>query len=270
VNVSAIQITRYTDNSSPLVSLAAAQGTVIPKATINLLPHNTGGPSLQYALVITLTNVLVSQVGSDSSQNNVPLEKLSLSFDQIKWDFTVWQDNTPGQTLTTTYDVTENQVGGNFGYYTTFVYSSSYVSPNPFQNETPFSSLAVQLTNSATSHVGTGAGSGAAISPLLLTVPVFKDTFGEFGSALKGTSVPTVTAHYSVSPAGAPFDRLKYDVTNAQVVSVEIDTTSTGSLQETLGFDFTKIKWTARAINDDGTPGAETTAEWTPGSQTGH
>jgi len=36
-----------------------------------LLPHNAGGPSLQYALVITLTNVFVSQVGSDSSQNNV-------------------------------------------------------------------------------------------------------------------------------------------------------------------------------------------------------
>jgi type VI protein secretion system component Hcp len=161
-------------------------------------------------------------------------------------------------------------VGGNFGYYPTFIYSSSGVIPTPFQNETPFSALAVQLTNTATSHVGTGAGSAAAISPLLLTVPVFKDTFGEFGSALKGTSVPLVTAHYSVSPAGAPFDRLKYDVTNAQVVSVEIDTTSTGSLQETLGFDFTKIKWTARAINADGSPGAETAAEWTPGSQPSH
>jgi type VI protein secretion system component Hcp len=236
-----------------------------------LLPHNAGGPSLQYALVITLTNVFVSQVGSDSSQNNVPLEKLSLSFDQIKWDYTVWQDdNTPGPTITTTYDVTENQVGGNFGYYSTFVYSSSYVSPTPFQNETPFSSLAVQLTNSATSHVATGAGSGAAISPLSLIVPVFKDTFGEFGSALKGTSVPLVTAHYSVAPAGAPFDRLRYDMTNAQVTSVAIDTTSTGSLQETLGFDFTKIKWTAWDLNADGSRGAERTAEWSPGSQPAH
>jgi len=136
VNVSAIQITRNSDNSSPLVSLAAAQGTAIPTATIMLLPPHAGGPSLQYALVITLTNVFVSQVGSDSSQNNVPLEKLSLSFDQIKWDYTVWQDdNTPGPTITTTYDVTENQVGGNFGYYSTFVYSSSYVSQPPFRTK---------------------------------------------------------------------------------------------------------------------------------------
>jgi type VI protein secretion system component Hcp len=236
-----------------------------------LLPHNIGGPSPLYALSIKLTNVLVSQVGSDSSQNNVPLERLSLSFDQIEWDYTVWQDdNTPGPMTTTTYDVTQNQVGGYSGYYSTFIYNSSFLSPTPFQNETPFSSLAVQLTNSATSHVGTGAGSGAAISPLSLVVPVFKDTFGEFGSALKGTSVPSVTAHYSVAPAGAPFDRLRYKMTNAQVVSVAIDTTSTGSLQETLGFDFTKITWTAVAINADGSPGSETTAEWTPGSQPSH
>jgi hypothetical protein len=131
-----------------------------------------------------LTNVLVSQVGTDSSQNNVPLERLSLSFDQIKWDFTVWQDdNTPGQT-TNNHLRRHGEPGGRLLRILPHVHLQQFkLSPTPFQNETPFSSLAVQLTNSATSHVGTGAGSGAAISPLSLVVPVFKDTFGEFGSA---------------------------------------------------------------------------------------
>jgi type VI secretion system Hcp family effector len=268
-NVSAIQITRYIDPASPLVSLAAAQGTVIPTATIMLMPYYS--PMPQYALAITLTNVLVSQAGTDSSQNNMPLERLSLSFDQIKWEFTTRHaDGSAGATSITTYDVTQNQVQGYSGFNPAFLNGDSSYGPVSSQDDTLFSSLAVQLTNSATSHVGTGAGSGAAISPLSLVVPVFQDTFGEFGSALKGSSVPLAIARYSVAPTGAPFDRLRYELTNAQVISVAINTTSTGSLQETLGFDFTKIKWITQSLNDDGTPGPVIMAEWTPGSQTSH
>jgi type VI secretion system Hcp family effector len=269
--VSPIQITRYSDTSSPNVSLAAAQGTVIPTATITLLPYNIGGPRPMYALSITLTDVIVSQVTSDATtQNNIPLEKLSLSFGTIKWEFTTRDaGGEPGPTMVTTYDVTQKAVDGNYGFYPTFVNFAPNVSHLHFENETPFSSLAVQLTNSATGHAGTGAGAGA-ISPLSLVVPVFVDTFGEFGSALKGTSVPLVTAHFLVSGAGTPFDRLVYQMTTAQVVSVAIDTTATGSLQETVGFDFTKIKWEAQTMNADGSMGPVTEAEWTPGSQTSH
>jgi type VI secretion system Hcp family effector len=271
VTVSPIQITRYSDTSSPIVSLAAAQGTVIPTATIMLLPYNIGGPRLQHALSITLTDVIVSQVTSDATtQNNITLEKLSLSFGKIKWEYSPrTDDGTVAPSTITTYDVTEKQVDGNYGYYSTFVNFAPNVSHLHFEDQTPFSSLAVQLTNSATGHAGTGAGAGA-ISPLSLVVPVFGDTFGEFGSALKGTSVPLVTAHFLVSGGGAPFDRLRYQMTNAQVVSVAIDTTSTGSLQETVGFDFTKIKWTAQTMTAEGGMGPVIEAEWTPGSQTAH
>jgi type VI secretion system Hcp family effector len=268
--VSPIQITRYSDTASPNVSLAAAQGTVIPTATIMLLPYDIGGPTLQHALSITLTDVIVSQVASDATtQNNIPLEKLSLSFGKIKWEYTPrTDDGTTAPSTITTYDVTSKGVEGNYGYYPTFVNFAPNVSHFHFENETPFSSLAVQLTNSATGHAGTGAGPGS-ISPLSLVVPVFGDTFGEFGSALKGTSVPLVTAHFLVSGAGTPFDRLRYQMTNAQVVSVAIVTTSTGSLQETVGFDFIKIKWEAQTMNADGSMGPVTTAEWTP-TQTAH
>jgi type VI protein secretion system component Hcp len=271
VTVSPIQITRYNDITSPIVSLQAAQGTVIPTATIMLLPHRLDPVRTEYGLAITLTDVIVSQVTSDATtQNNITLEKLSLSFGTIKWEFTTRDAaGQPGPTTITTYDVTERVVDGNFGYYSTFVNFAPNVSHLHFEDQTPFSSLAVQLTNSATGHAGTGAGAGA-ISPLSLVVPVFADTFGEFGSALKGASVPLVTAHFLVSGAGTPFDRLVYQMTTAQVVSVAIDTTSTGSLQETVGFDFTKIKWEAQAMNADGTMGPVTTAEWTPGSQTSH
>jgi len=268
--VSPIQITRYSDTSSPLVSLAAAQGSVIPTATINLLPYTIGGPRPMYALSIKLTDVIVSQVTSDATtQNNIPLEKLSLSFGKIEWDFTTRDAaGQPGPTTTTTYDVGSTAVDGNFGYYPTFVNFAPNVSHVHFEDQTPFSSLALQLTNSGTGPALTNAGPGV-ISPLSLVVPVFADTFGEFGSALRGTRVPLVTAHFLVPGQGAPFDRLVYQMTTAQVVSVEIDTTSTGSLQETVGFDFTKIKWEAQTMNADGSMGPVTTAEWTP-TQTAH
>jgi type VI protein secretion system component Hcp len=236
-----------------------------------LLPHNVGGPTPQYALSIKLTDVIVSQVTSDATtQNNIPLEKLGLSFGKIQWDYTTRNSSgEPGPMMTTIYDVAANEVLGNYGYYQTFVNFAPGASHLHSENDTQFSSLAVQLTNSATGRSGTGAGAGA-ISPLSLVVPVFEDTFGEFGSALKGTSVPLVTAHFVVSGGGAPFDRLRYQMTNAQVVSVAVDTTSTGSLQETVGFDFSKIKWTAQAMDAGGGMGPVTEAEWTPGSQTGH
>jgi type VI protein secretion system component Hcp len=247
-----------------MVSLQAAQGTVIPTATIMLLPRNVEGDRIVYMLAITLTNVLVNQVGTDSTQNTVPLEKLSLSFDQIKWEFTARNaENNAGPTTTTTYDVRQRLVQGSSVFVPTFVYSSSYDTPIGYHDETPFSSLALQLSNSAT---GTGAGSGTAtVSPLSLVVPVFQDTLGEFGSALNGTSVPLVTAHYLVNRGGGDsFDRLVYQLTNALVVSVAIDTTSTGSLQETLGFDFTQIKWKAWEILATGDRGSETEADWPP------
>jgi type VI protein secretion system component Hcp len=249
-----------------MVSLKAAQGTVIPAATIMLLPRNVDGQTV-YMLAITLTNVLVNQVGTDSTQNTVPLEKLSLSFEQIKWEFTPRDaQNNPGPTIITTYDVAQRLVEGSSAFFPTFLYSSTYETPIGYHDETPFSSLALQLSNSAPAQVGTGSGT-ATVSPLSLVVPVFKDTFGEFASALNGTSVPSVIAHYLVTRGGGEsFDRLVYQLTNALVVSVAIDTTSTGTLQETLGFDFAKIKWRAWEILPTGNPGAESSAEWTPGS----
>jgi type VI protein secretion system component Hcp len=269
VTVSPIQITRYNDTTSPIVSLQAAQGTVIPTATIMLLPHYESRPRTEYGLTITLTDVIVNQVTSDATtQNNIPLEKLSLSFGKIKWEYSVRQaDGSAGPSIITTYDVAQRQVDGNSGFYPTFVNFAPGASRLHFEDETEFSSLALQLTNSATGQPGTGAGSGTlAISPLSLVVHVFEDTFGEFGSALRGTSVPLVTAHFIASGQESNHvERLVYQMTQAQVVSVAIDTTPSGMLQETLGFDFARIKWQAQSPNG----GGEVVAEWPP-VQTAH
>jgi len=262
VTVSPIQITRYSDTASPIISLQAAQGTVIPTATLMLLRHT--GDRTVYALKITLTDVLVTQVSTASPQGDVPVEKISLSFAQIKWEYTrMTGGQGAGALIVISYDVAQKQVLCSSAFSDEFAYSSSGVSP--IDGDTPFSSLALQLTNSATGG-GTGTGSGtAAISPATLVVPVFEDTFGEFCSALKGTIVSTVTAHYlTVGGDMQPFDRLRYQMTNAQVVSVAIDTTSTGSLQETLGFDFTKIKWTATSVTAGQGGGQVVEAEWPP------
>jgi type VI protein secretion system component Hcp len=122
----------------------------------------------------------------------------------------------------------------------------------------------MQLTNSNTSHSGTGAGN-TVISPLTLVTNVHQQTVAQLGVAVSGTVTPKVTAHY-VWPTGSgqPFDHLRYEVEQAQVTSLVIDTASTGTFQETLGFDFQKITWTGQVRAEDGSLGPQYSGEWPP------
>ena len=77
--VSDIQISRDTAVHSPTIAFIAAYATAINTAQITL----AGG-----ALTIQLNQVFINQVASDSTQDGVPLEKLSLSFESITWTYT--------------------------------------------------------------------------------------------------------------------------------------------------------------------------------------
>ena len=74
--LSSILIGRYSDYQSPVLTFLTAQGQSVATAKIVLANG---------ALEIALTNVLVGQVGTDSTQNGTPIEKLSLSFRKITW-----------------------------------------------------------------------------------------------------------------------------------------------------------------------------------------
>ena len=101
----------------------------------------------------------------------------------------------------------------------------------------------------------TGSGSGSAtgkasFSPVTLTTPVSDQTVGQLGTLLREEPISdsVVMAHFTaLSDDGISFfDRIRYELTNALILSVAIDTTPAGKLQETLGFDFSKIKWTSQ------------------------
>ncbi|MGB8297467.1 MAG: type VI secretion system tube protein Hcp, partial [Polyangia bacterium] len=257
VTASDIQISRTSDQQSPLVALLAAQATAVQTATIVLANG---------AFQIVLNDVFVNQVGTASTQNSVPVETLSLSFGKVTWTYTAQNpDGSSGASVVATYDGEGDSSSGG-GFTPKFVFFGAGVDQSQFADQTPFSSLALQLTNSATSQAGTGAGSASSsATPVTLVTSVSGQTIGQFGTAVQGSILPSVLAHFTaLAPAiGQTVDRLRYEMTNVQVTSVEITTTSAGALQESLGLDFTKIKWTAQSL----TGGADVVATWNFNSQ---
>ncbi len=239
--LSSILIGRYSDYQSPVLTFLTAQGQSVATAKIVLANG---------ALEIALTNVLVGQVGTDSTQNGTPIEKLSLSFRKITWTYTTQNpDGSQGASVVASYDVmTQEGTGG--GFTPKFVFLAPGVPQAPFADQTPFSNLALQLTKPA-SAPGSGGGTGSVtFSPVTLTTPISAQTVGQLGTALKEEpNASVVMAHFTaLSQDGVSYyDRMRYELTNTLILSVAIDTTPTGTLQETLGFDFRKIKWTTQS-----------------------
>jgi type VI protein secretion system component Hcp len=246
--VSPIEIGRDSDIKTPAISQAAVRGQDLTHAEIVL----AGG-----ALTITLSGVVyVNEVSTDSTQDGVPIEKIILTFGQATWTYT-----SGGTTTTTTYFAE----GGGGGGMTrpNFVYYGQGVDPRAFANQIPFSKLSLQLTNSVSGHSGGGAGTGTAnVSPLTLVTGVTAQTVVQLGAAAGGRDITAASAHYPVpdpSDSTKTIDRLRYDMSGMVYVTlVAIDTTPAGALQETIGFDFSRLTWTAESL----TGGPPATAEW--------
>jgi type VI protein secretion system component Hcp len=260
VTVSDIQISRDSDQQSPTISFIAAKAQAVETAQITL----AGG-----ALTIQLNQVFINQVASDSTQDGVPLEKLSLTFQSITWTYT-----SGGSSTTVSYDSDQGTGGGGGSFNHTFVFFGPGVDSSAFANQTPFSKLALQLTNSVSGHSGSGAGSGTAtVSPLTLVTGVSAQTVAHLDPVVKGQPIPNATAHFTALAAPdqngnvATVDRMRYDMAGTVfVTTVAIDTTPAGTLQETLGFDFSRITWTAQSL----TGGPDVTQTFNIATQTAH
>jgi type VI protein secretion system component Hcp len=258
--VSDIQISRDTDVHSPIIAYIGATGQAIDTAQITL----AGG-----ALTIQLNQVMIGLVASDSTQDGVPLEKLTLSFRSITWTYT-----SGGTSTTVTYDSADDSSSGGGGFNHNFVFFGPGVDPIAFPGQTPFSKLTLQLTNSSSAHAGTGAGTGTAdLSPLTLVTGVSAQTVGQLGPALRGQNIQTAMAHFTAIAAPdqsggvATVDRMRYVMAGTVfVTTVAIDTTPAGTLQETLGFDFSRITWTAQSL----TGGPDVTQTFNLATQTAH
>ena len=245
--LSDIQISRDSDISSPKLALFAATGHVIRDAQLVL----AGG-----ALTIALSDVTVTQFSSDSTQDGVPIEKLSLSFASVVWTF-----NGGSTSTMASYDARLDRGTGGGALNPAFVFFGQGVDPGSFPDQTPFSKLAIQLTNPATpGGVGGGGGAGkVTISPITLATGVNEETVRQLGVSTQGRITPSVTAHFTALDVnGAIFDRLSYRVQRTVVTSVAIETNPQGALQETLGLQGTQIVWTAQSP----TGGPEATAGW--------
>jgi len=244
-----IEIGRDSDIKTPVISLAATRGEDLEQAKIVL----AGG-----ALTITLSGVVyLNEVSTDSTQDGVPIEKLILTFGKATWTYT-----SGGTSTTTTYFANGGGGGGMTG--PNFVYFGPGVDPSAFANQVPFSKLSLQLTNSVSAQSGTGAGTGTAnVSPLTLVTGVTAQTVVQLGAAAGGHDITGASAHYPVldpSDSTKTIDRLRYDMAGMVYVTlVAIDTTPAGALQETIGFDFQRLTWTAESL----TGGPPVTADWT-------
>lgn len=243
--VSAIQISRDIDFASPRLALLAANQAVTSTAQVVL----AGG-----AFTIGLTGVVLTQVSSDSSQDGVPIEKLTLRFNRITWTY-----NGGGSPTTVTYDPSSENGGSGGGQVgPNFVFFGQGVDPSGFTSETPFSKLVMSLTIPTDIGAGSGIAGRTTLSPLTLVTGVTGQTLNQLGAALRQTTASSVMAHVTaVDNSNMIVDRMRYQMQNVRVRTVAIDTTPTGALQDTVGFDFARITWTAQSLT--GEPDVTTT-----------
>ena len=237
--VSAIQISRDSDLSSPPLALLAANGTVTSTAQVVLASG---------AFTIGLDNVKVTDVSTDSTQDGVPIEKLTLLFQKVTWTYSSGSSST-----TVTYDPMADTTGGPLT--PNFVFFGQGVDPSYYAGQTPFTKLVFGLTG-PNPEVGK-----TVVSPLTLATGITEETVKQFGTAIAIKGTNTVTARFTALGTTGPVDRVRYVVKNVVVKSMAIDTAPAGVLQETLALQVGgKITWTAQPL----TGGDDVTAEWDP------
>jgi len=242
---SSIEIVRDADFHSPLVNRVAASGNHLQNATI-LLPAS--------GLKIRLKDVIVDDVGIDTTQNGVAQEHVGLAFAHIEWE---WSDG--GPSVVVEFDVYHNVGGGGVADMNDFVFFGQGVPVQPGAGESQFTKLTVSTTSTPVLGTG-GGGAKPSFSPLtILTGFSGGGSLGHLSAAATGIHFPRVNARFTaLDNNGAVFAPLTYSVLGATVTSLALATTPSGAIQETLGLDYQQIQWLGKP--PDG--GASYQAAW--------
>jgi type VI protein secretion system component Hcp len=245
--VSAIQVSRDIDLASPDLAFIAANGVEVSTAQIVLAND---------ALTIGLEKVRIVSASSDSTQDGVPIEKLTLEFEKMTWTY-----NSGGSSTTFVYDWKPEGGSGASGLMTrNFVYLGPGVDPSLFPGQTQFTKLGYSVKVPVDEYRQiTGK---AVLAPLTLVSGVTAATLNQMGAAFgePSTTPRLTTARFTaLATSGAAVDRIRYEIKSTMVSSVVIETAPTGALQETLTLQPAgKVTWTAQSL----VGGPDVTTEW--------
>jgi type VI protein secretion system component Hcp len=250
--VSLVQIVRDLDDASPKLAHAAALSTTVSTAQLVLASG---------ALTIGLTSVKVMDANSDSVQDGVPVEKITLAFRTMTWTY-----NNGGEPVTFTYDMSTHEGTGGFTLTPQFVFLGAGVDAAAAQGATLFSKLVFGLTVPQ-SLPGQGTGR-AAVSPLTVVTGITAETVKQLSAAVGQTSSDSVTARFiALATSGTAVDRMAYTLANPRLSAVAIDTSPTGVLQATVAIRTGgMIVWTAQPLNG----GPAVTTQWNPFDVSAH
>ena len=88
--------TKYIDKSTPDLNLHCSQGTVFPKATIEMLKASGIDSKPVPYYKVTMTEVLISSYSISGAGGSLPTESVSLNYGSIQWEYVEQKMDTGG------------------------------------------------------------------------------------------------------------------------------------------------------------------------------
>lgn len=111
ISVRDFSFTHEFDRASPALALNCFNGKRLPEAVFTMTKTVDGDKIVDY-LIVTLTDVLVSSITQTASDANTPpVEKVTLNYSKIKFEYTPSVDGKTGSTVDFYWDVKENKEG---------------------------------------------------------------------------------------------------------------------------------------------------------------
>jgi hypothetical protein len=93
------------------------------------------------ALTIELSDVTITELGTDSIQDGLPIQEIGLAYRRVTWTF-----NSGSSSTQASFDVVLGTGTSGGPLRPNFVFFGQGVDPSAFPDETPFSKLTLQLT----------------------------------------------------------------------------------------------------------------------------
>lgn len=80
-------VTKYLDNVSPSLHRAAMEATIFPR--VDLIIGRTDAGRVSVVMRYILKNVRISSISVSGGAGDVPVETMTLDYDNISWDYSV-------------------------------------------------------------------------------------------------------------------------------------------------------------------------------------